>query len=434
MGNAGAVGWSFLSAVDEMMHLRELSDRRRRSREFRRVVDRLWPGGYPARVIQVVGTNGKGSVVKFCEAGMCALGLSVGALTSPHVADVRERWSLNSEIVAHSVLAGAWRRLLAVLDELQVQFGFHDLCVLVGLLVFAEAEVDWVVVEAGIGAAYDRTTALDREGVVLTNIGDDHRNVLGPLAWQRMLNKSRSAVPGKPLVAGVPLPEDLFAGLSPAPKLHILATEPGESTRDHGIRLTAELLHQLGLTGSGEDGAAVTARRAMSDVHLVGRWHWIDDRTVVDMAHNPDAVAALVARLLDHSPAWGRGGWTAIVGLHQHRDPASVFEALLPYCAHVLCVQAAHDAIPPEELAARLGAVPVGSSRGDPTSQAPNVEILAAAEVGEALALAAELGGPTVACGSSRLVGRLIPAGDDRLRDLDVTYGWRSSTAGRPSR
>jgi dihydrofolate synthase/folylpolyglutamate synthase len=404
--------------VDEMMHLRELADRRERSRNFRRIIDDLWPDGYPASVIQVVGTNGKGTVVKMCELALVAQGIAAGALTSPHVVDVRERWSINGAPVADSDLARAWQRALGALDERSVTFGFHDLCVLVGLIVCAEAGVSWVIIEAGIGGAYDRTTAIDREAVVLTNVGADHLHVLGPLHWQRLLNKSRAAVAQRPFISGIELPGDLFDGPGTPSEIRVVPAASGQPARSHAQALALAVLDSVGLLPSAD--AHAVAADAMSRVQLVGRWQWLDRLTVVDMAHNRDAVGHLVERLLTHAEDWRSGAWTAVVSIGRHRDPVDVFEPLLPHCAHVLCVQSSADGLEAAELASRLA----GSSAATKSSIQP------LSEVEECLGAARRLGRPTVACGSSRLVGRLVAPADPRLRDLDLTYGWRGARRG----
>lgn len=431
----------FLFAVDEMMHFADVSVRRRKGQQFARVVDHLWPHGYPARILHVVGTNGKGTTTKYAEATLMTAGLRVGTITSPHVVDVRERWSVDQSMIDARLLSNAWDRIaVPALDHFGFDFGFHDLCLLVGLIALAECRVDIAVIEAGIGGAYDRTACLARDAVIITNVGNDHRSVLGPHHWLREINKARAAVAGRPLILGEHLDPTIWEHLSPAPVVSVVRPRsealhdpsmPG-SVRPHLVDLALEAVSAMGIEFDRD--AAISA---ISAVRLPGRWQFLDDACVVDMAHDAHAVGALVTMLDGLESPWHRAGdemggatvldggtagtagtadvaaWTAVIAVSEDRDPREVFAPLLPRCSEVVITKAADDGADPEVIRVSLSA------------SWPQVMFTVETDPMAALVRARRSNRPVVVCGSSRLAGAVIAPLDPRLRELDQSYGWR---------
>lgn len=414
--------WTFLSAVDEMMHPRWTLGRLRLSTAFRSIVDHLWPDGHPAKLVHVVGTNGKGTTSRFVEAALGSAGVRSGAIVSPHVFDVRERWWIGGQMADQQLLAHAWHDVvLPALGSLDVDLGFHDVAVLVGLVAFAESGVEIGVVEAGIGARYDRTTALDRHVVVLTGIGDDHRPILGAEHWQRVLNKSAAAVPGMPLLLGEALPDGVWDTYEPRPLVEVV-TDSVEATG--GLLSLSHNRHYAALairaaTATGAEINTATALAALEAVRSPGRWQWIDAHTVADIAHDRAAVTALVEALgqidgFAESTA-GPNSWTAVVGVSHDRDAAAVLGPLLTRCSTVVVTQGLPHGRTAEQVAAELAPL-IGGDR-------LVIEPDAASAYAQARAIAGS--GPLVITGSAQVVGGAIGGYDDRLVHLDRTAGWR---------
>lgn len=414
--------WTFLSAVDEMMHPRWTLGRMRLAATYRRIVDHLWPNGHPTKLVHVVGTNGKGTTSRFVEAALGSAGIRSGAIVSPHVFDVRERWWIGGQMANQQALAHGWHDVvLPALHELNVDLGFHDVAQLVGLVAFADLGVEIGVVEAGIGARYDRTTALDRAAVVLTGVGDDHRPILGAEHWQRVLNKSAAAVPGAPLLLTEALPDGIWDAFDPRPMVQ-LVSESVESTGgllalQHNRRYASLAIEATRAVGVEVDTQA--AIRAIEAVRCPGRWHWLDELTVADIAHDRDAISALVTALdsVDgFSPATTpKASWTAVVGVSHDRDAANVLGPLLSRCKTVVVTQGQPHGRAAEQVAAELEPL-VGRD-----------QIIVESDPGSALARARTLanGGPVVITGSAQVVGGAIGGHDERLMHLDRTAGWR---------
>src|SRR6476620_4091075 len=136
--------------------------------------------GHPEQrfdAIHVVGSNGKSSTVRFCEALLEAQGVRTGAYSSPHITTFRERIRVGGEMLSEEAYA---RAVLAVRDAAGKKVTQFEALTAAALLAFAQADVEWAVIEAGLGGRLDATNVLPRSRVqVLTNVALEHVELLG---------------------------------------------------------------------------------------------------------------------------------------------------------------------------------------------------------------------------------------------------------------
>lgn len=207
---------------------RPVPGRRRRPPDLnrmRRLVDLL---GHPEKacpVIHVTGTNGKTSTTRAITSLLTAKGLTVGTYTSPHLESLTERITVNGVPIGDDDLAGVLGDL-ALLEPLLGQGPedrptWFELMTAAGLRWFADRPVDVMVVEVGLGGRWDATNVVDASVAVVTNIGLDHVEFLGPTRADIAAEKAGIVVPGAPLVLGEedPALTDIFVGERPAPLL-----------------------------------------------------------------------------------------------------------------------------------------------------------------------------------------------------------------------
>ena len=148
----------------------------------------------PFVTVQIVGTNGKGSTSTFLSCVARAHGLKVGLYTSPHFVTPRERIRINGTMLP----ADRWPVLADRVMEAAPNLTYFEFLTALGLLAFAEAGVDLVVMEAGLGGHYDATTAMPVQAVCFTPIGMDHEKILGPTLTDIASDKSQAMRPGVP--------------------------------------------------------------------------------------------------------------------------------------------------------------------------------------------------------------------------------------------
>jgi len=127
------------------------------------------------RVIQITGTNGKGSTAAMIAEVLRRAGKKVGLFTSPHLVRFNERIQINGQQIKDEELLA----LIKEVKSLGIQLKFFEFCTIIAILYFSRKKVDIAVLEAGMGGKHDPTTVCDAEIAVLTSIGYDHMHILG---------------------------------------------------------------------------------------------------------------------------------------------------------------------------------------------------------------------------------------------------------------
>ena len=136
------------------------------------------------RVIHVAGTNGKGSTCAFLTSVLREAGYSCGLFTSPHLVVINERFQINEKNIDDETFLRAFCKVKALADELVEEGNYHptyfEFLFLMGMVIFAEAGVDYVTLETGLGGRLDATTAVENPAAcVITSISLDHMQYLG---------------------------------------------------------------------------------------------------------------------------------------------------------------------------------------------------------------------------------------------------------------
>ena len=394
------------------------------------------------RVIHIVGTNGKSSTTRYCEALLRAHGLRSGAYLSPHISGWTERVIVNGRPVGEPAFAAATLRVRAEVAGLPADLGEttqFEVLTVAALLAFAECGVEATALEAGLGGRLDATNVVKAPVVVLTNIALEHTEVLGD-ARELIFAEKAAVIKGGDAVFGelnglevqarrvcsaagarphflgdsVP-PGDLVASGSPEDFAVTFALS-GRPERWAGLRVPTPALYQVQnaalavaavrLLLGGLDEAAV--RQALAATSVPGRLQVIGERPLVlaDGAHNPDGVRVLAQSLMAvrvPRPAVG------VLAIMRDKDYPAMIAGFLPLLDRVVCTQASEPrSLTGAELAA---AVAAAVAAGPASSTAPTVETVA--DPHDALARARELAGAD----GSVLVGGSLYLLED-LRDV----------------
>lgn len=167
--------------------------------------------GHPERtytVVHVTGTNGKTSTARMTERLLAATGMRTGRFTSPHLATIRERISLDGEPVSEEGFIAAWEDVapyVAMVDERSQAGGgprmsFFEVLTVMAFAAFADYPVDVAVIEVGMGGTWDSTNVVDSAVEVITPIGRDHQAWLGETIEQIASNKAGIIKDGATLV------------------------------------------------------------------------------------------------------------------------------------------------------------------------------------------------------------------------------------------
>ncbi|MBC8257802.1 MAG: bifunctional folylpolyglutamate synthase/ dihydrofolate synthase [SAR324 cluster bacterium] len=133
------------------------------------------------KIIHIAGTNGKGLTATMISSLLRLQGYNSGCYTSPHLTDIRERITLNGQWVSQNAFAQSAAHVLSIARSYQGKpyLSYFDLLTAIAFQVFRQEEMEWVVLETGLGGRADSTNVTEKELCILTRIGLDHQQVLG---------------------------------------------------------------------------------------------------------------------------------------------------------------------------------------------------------------------------------------------------------------
>jgi dihydrofolate synthase/folylpolyglutamate synthase len=314
---------------------RELDRRRRIALGFERIEALLELLGEPHRsleIVQVVGTNGKGTTAVALMHALEATGRFSGAYLSPHVLSYTERVVLRGRFVSEEEFAAAMGKTIEVADANEVPATQFELLTAGALLAFRDAGIEWAVLEAGLGARHDATSAAEPRAVVLTNVGLDHTEYLGDTVEEIAEEKLASLRPGATLVLGTDDPRVLAAARKAGERVGGARVVENEEAGDSsylarnerlGVR-AAEVLIGRPLRQD-ERGSALAAARA---TRLPARFETHEVRgvpVVVDGGHNPEGLEAALGAV---RARYGDRPLGVVFGALKGKDIASMLNTL----------------------------------------------------------------------------------------------------------
>ncbi|MGB3731250.1 bifunctional folylpolyglutamate synthase/dihydrofolate synthase [Microbacterium sp.] len=327
------------------------------------------------RVVHITGTNGKTSTARMIESLLRAHGLRTGLFTSPHLKRFTERIMIDGEPIADAAIADAWDEIepfVSIVDaELEAAgdapLTFFELLTVLAFVAVADAPVDVLVLEVGMGGEWDSTNTADGDVAVFAPIDMDHADRLGDTIEKIATVKAGIIKEGALVVSAEQRPEaeavlrrvaaeknapiafegDRF-GLS-AQALAVggqmisirgLAGEyPDEylplygAHQGHNAALAVVAVESL--IGAGEQRiAADIVSDGLHGATSPGRLQLlgVSPTVVVDAAHNPHGAASLVRALQD---SFDFDEWGLVLGIFADKDTAGIVDQLLPVVAEV---------------------------------------------------------------------------------------------------
>ncbi|MFG6383089.1 MAG: bifunctional folylpolyglutamate synthase/dihydrofolate synthase [Lachnospiraceae bacterium] len=164
------------------------------------------------KVIHVAGSNGKGSVCAYIESVLRTAGKKTGLFTSPHLVYLEERFALNGKSCERQEFIWAERQVAQAVEEIR-QKGlphptFFEYVFAIGMVIFAHNQVEYVVLETGLGGRLDATNVVEHPILtILTSISLEHTEILGDTLEKIALEKAGILKKGIPVVYDASIPE-----------------------------------------------------------------------------------------------------------------------------------------------------------------------------------------------------------------------------------
>ncbi len=372
------------------------------------------------RVVHVAGTNGKGAVCALIDSALRAAGFRTGRYTSPHLVSLNERFFLDGAPVSTEKLNAACSTLN---PQLSTNLTYFELLTATAFELYRREKVDYLVLETGLGGRLDATNIVKKPAVsIITRIGLDHCDWLGHTIAEIAAEKGGIIKPEVPVVLGA-MPDDarhvleriaverhapcLYAPENSKletgnPKLKTLNLQ-GTFNRENAITAFAAL-KVLGL----EDSAIA---RGFASVVWPGRYQRLtvgDRRILVDGAHNPPAMRALVDSL-KAEPQESEGGFpvrSVLCGFCGDKDVGANLKILREVAEAGFAVPIRNPrTLPPERTAALMReadfrSVTVCKTLEDALNRAPDGTVVCGSLflAGEVLELLGALSGPDGLC------------------------------------
>ncbi|KAA0960648.1 folylpolyglutamate synthase/dihydrofolate synthase family protein [Microbacterium sp. ANT_H45B] len=327
------------------------------------------------RVVHITGTNGKTSTARMIESLLRAHGLRTGLFTSPHLERFTERIMIDGEPIEDAAVGDAWEEIEPFVDIVDAELvaageeplTFFELLTVLAFVAVADAPVDVLVLEVGMGGEWDSTNTADGDVAVFAPIDIDHADRLGATIAAIATVKAGIIKEGAAVVsAEQPAEAAEVLRRVAAERNATIAFEGDEfGLTDQKLAVGGQLISVRGLAGEyteeylpqygahqGHNAALAVAavesligggtQRIAADIVSEGlqgatspgrlQLLGIAPTVIVDAAHNPHGAAAL-AQAMDDSFDFDE--WGVVLGVLADKDAAGIVATLAPTAAHV---------------------------------------------------------------------------------------------------
>ncbi len=360
------------SLLQKQKLLQELYGWRRagEDKSFEGLLELLGRFGHPHEklsIIQIAGTNGKGSTAAFLEQILRNAGYRTGFFSSPHLLQINERFQIEGKPVEDHLLFPLLEQVMQEARSLSHRVHFFEVVTVVAILLFLEKKIDVPIFEVGMGGRLDPTTLIPSQLSIITSIALDHQRFLGETLEDITREKAGILRPHTPAVVA-PLPEKLktiirqiayLKGSQPllfADEHFQLIPQKDEHDLHYSFRWARKELSNLtlGLRGHFQRinaslaimAALLLAERQLQieddDIRLglqntrwAGRMELLEiqgQRIWLDGAHNPAAIRAFFESLPPHRK------YRTILGASRDKDLSEMLSLAFLYSSDIhLC-------------------------------------------------------------------------------------------------
>lgn len=352
----------------------------------RELLSRLGNPQEGIKIIHVAGTNGKGSVCAYLNAILLAGGKKTGLFTSPHLVRINERFQINGEDVSDEQFLNAFLKVEKAAKEYEAEGEGHpsyfETLFLMGMLIFKEAGVEYLVMETGLGGRLDATNVVEKPlACIITSISRDHTEYLGDTLEAIAGEKAGIIKAGVPLIydASQPGPASVIAAKakemgSPAwpmePSFYEMKTQsregitftfayPGGEKAELAIPYVAKYqmmnaslaFYTMHILQDVHDIPKNVLAEGLSKIKWPCRMEMAAPGVIIDGAHNEDGIAQFVST----AGYFAKENeitilFTAVADKHYHEMIGEICEGIHP--SHVVATQIDGSRVVPAEVLA----------------------------------------------------------------------------------
>ncbi len=237
------------------------------------------------RFIHVAGTNGKGSVCTKIAKGLECAGFRTGLYTSPHISSFRERIRINGTMISETAVETGLQLLFELAEKQQLTPTFFEYATLLALNYFQEEQLDFAVLETGLGGRLDATNIIQPEVSIITSISLEHTEILGNSIEAITREKGGIIKQGVPVIIGPRVPYQIIKEIAnplEAPLIHVQGVYETFEQENNAIANTA--LCYLKIT----EEAIKEGLKALPPCRMEILNRENNKTLIFDVAHNPD--------------------------------------------------------------------------------------------------------------------------------------------------
>lgn len=352
----------------------------------RELLSRLGNPQEGIKIIHVAGTNGKGSVCAYLNAMLLAGGKKTGLFTSPHLVRINERFQINGEDVSDEQFLNAFLKVEKAAKEYEAEGEGHpsyfETLFLMGMLIFKEAGVEYLVMETGLGGRLDVTNVVEKPlACIITSISRDHTEYLGDTLEAIAGEKAGIIKAGVPVIydASQPGPASVIAAKAkemgnPAwpmePSFYEMKTQsregitftfayPGGEKAELAIPYVAKYqmmnaslaFYTMHILQDVHDIPKNVLAEGLSKIKWPCRMEMAAPGVIIDGAHNEDGIAQFVST----AGYFAKENeitilFTAVADKHYHEMIGEICEGIHP--SHVVATQIDGSRVVPAEVLA----------------------------------------------------------------------------------
>ena len=352
----------------------------------RELLSRLGNPQEGIKIIHVAGTNGKGSVCAYLNAMLLAGGKKTGLFTSPHLVRINERFQINGEDVSDEQFLDAFLKVEKAAKEYEAEGEGHpsyfETLFLMGMLIFKEAGVEYLVMETGLGGRLDATNVVEKPlACIITSISRDHTEYLGDTLEAIAGEKAGIIKAGVPVIydASQPGPAAVIAAKakemgSPAwpmePSFYEMKTQsregitfifayPGGEKAELAIPYVAKYqmmnaslaFYTMHILQDVHEIPKNVLAEGLSKIKWPCRMEMAAPGVIIDGAHNEDGIAQFVST----AGYFAKENeitilFTAVADKHYHEMIGEICEGIHP--SHVVATQIDGSRVVPAEVLA----------------------------------------------------------------------------------
>ena len=313
------------------------------------------------RVIHVAGTNGKGSVCAMIDSICRAQGYRTALFISPHLVTFRERIRVNGEMIFEDAVANGLTLIRDLIADWDPHPTFFEVTTALALKYFAEAKLDIVILETGLGGRLDATNAVQSDVSAIAPIDFDHEKWLGDSLEKIATEKAGIIKSNIPVVCSSQQIEAekvirARAAECEAPLQFVTESydcSPIALPGQHQKQNAAVAIAAIHAANIDIDDKAIA--RGLATVECPARFQKWDERTIIDGAHNPSAARVLAKTWRE---IFSDQRATLILAVLSDKNLRGICEELVPIASSVLLPKIRSErAAPPETLAKVLSSI-----------------------------------------------------------------------------